>query len=116
MAMRYCASFAATCVLAFALACSSPPRPTTPALTPQIAGELLQYDTQAQTWLTYVRRQNPSCDYKLDLPEQRAHPTEVDLSHIMWCGNRPAPTEFDASVSFMYDANRHQWVIRKFYS
>lgn len=115
--MRYCAPFAGAVVFAFALGCSSPPRrPSIPALTPQIAGELLQYSNDAQRWLTYVRRQNPSCDYHIDLPEQRAHPTEIDLSHVMWCGGRQAPREFDAAVSFIYDANRHEWVIKRFSS
>ena len=97
-------------------ACSAPPKSNIPPLTPQQAGELLHYNNKAQNWLKYVQRNNPGCDYRLDLPDQRTHPTEIDLSHIVVCGARPVPREFDASVSFEYDHNRGTWVISRFSS
>lgn len=77
---------------------------------------MLHYNNQAQAWLTYVRKQNASCTYTLDLPDQRSQPTEIDLNHIVSCGGRPAPTEFDAAVSFVYDPNKGAWVIKRFSS
>src|SRR5579875_2591256 len=103
-------------VLVVALvACSSPPKkPVVPALTPEAASQLLHYDGRAQAWLVTVRKQNPACDYQLDLPDQRTHPAEVDLNHIMYCGGQPSPTEFNASVVFTYDTDKQQWVISRF--
>ena len=104
-------------VLLLLASCGTPPaKSKIPALGPQQAGELLHYNNKAQDWLKYVRRTNPACDYRLDLPDQSAHPTEIDLTHIVMCGTTPAPREFDASVSFEYDANRGTWVIRRFSS
>jgi hypothetical protein len=34
----------------------------------------------------------------------------------VYCGNRPSPTELDASVSFAYDKDKQQWVILRFSS
>ncbi|MGA8028493.1 MAG: hypothetical protein WB992_15220 [Bryobacteraceae bacterium] len=97
------------------VACSAP-KPTTPSLTPEEAAELLHNNNKAQTWITYVKKQNASCDYKLDLPDQSANPTTLDLDHIVSCGNRPSPKEFDASVSFAYDKDAQKWVITRFSS
>lgn len=104
--------------LAFVLLLVSctPPKPTTPALTPEAAGELLHYNNKAQSWLTYVKRQDASCDYRLDLPDQMSHPTQIDLDHVVFCGNRPSPREYDASVSFAYDPNAQKWIIIRFAS
>lgn len=96
-------------------ACSAP-KPTTPSLTPEEAAQLLHYNNKAQTWITYVKRQNAACDYRLDLPDQTSRPTTIDLDHIVFCGNRPSPREFDASVSFAYDSNTQKWVITRFSS
>jgi hypothetical protein len=105
----------AVCVaLLFLVACASPPKRKVPALTPQQAGALLHYNSKAETWLRYVQKNNRNCGYRLDLPDQTSQPTEIDLDHIVWCGNRPAPREFDASVSFAYDKNRDTWVITRF--
>ena len=101
--------------IAILTACSAP-KPTTPSLTPEVAGELLHYNNKADTWITYVKKQNPSCEYRLDLPDQSAHPSSIDLDHIVVCGNRPSPKEFDAAVSFVYDADAQKWVITRFSS
>jgi hypothetical protein len=98
-----------------AVACS-PPKPSTPSLTPQNAAELLHYNNRAQTWIKYVKRNNPTCDYRLDLPDQTSHPTQIDLDHIVRCGNSPSPKEFDASVSFAFDKDQQRWVLTRFRS
>lgn len=104
-------------LLSFVVACSAPPpKPRTPALTPEIAASLLHYNSRAETWLLHVRKNDASCGYRLDLPDQSSNPTEIDLSHIVVCGNRPAPKEFDASVSFAYDKNQQRWVVTRFAS
>ena len=108
--------FAGILCMLFLAACSAPPKPTTPALTPQEAAELLHYNNKAETWITYVKRQNASCEYKLDLPAQNTHPTAIDLDHIVSCGDRPSPKEFDASVSFAYDKDTQKWLITRFSS
>lgn len=98
------------------LAACTPPKPKTPALTPETAAQLLHYNNKALNWMTYVKKQNASCEYKLDLPDQTSGPTEIDLSHIVLCGNRPSPKEFDASVSFAFDPQTQKWVLTRFSS
>ncbi|HEX7361233.1 MAG TPA: hypothetical protein VF283_12150 [Bryobacteraceae bacterium] len=117
MPMRHRAPFAGAAVFAFGLACGGPPRrPSAPALTPQTAGGLLNYSGEAQKWLTYVRGQDPSCTYNVDLPSQKTHQTEIDLSNIVVCGGHPAPIQYQADVSFAYDAATNAWVIKRFSS
>lgn len=97
--------------------CGGPPKETyPPALNPEQAAALLHYNSRAEVWLIHVRKTNPSCGYKLDLPEQNRHPTQIDLSHIVVCGGQPAPIEFDASVSFFYDKDQQKWVVGRFSS
>jgi len=112
-AMRELGVVACLIVLA---ACGGPPKPETPSLTPAGATELLHYNAKAETWMVHVKKQNATCEYKLDLPDQTTHPTEIDLDHIVYCGGRPSPTEFDASVSFVYDPDKQQWVVKRFSS
>lgn len=102
--------------LVIILAACTPPKPKTPSLTPETAAQLLHYNNKAQTWITYVKKQNSTCDYKLTLPDQISGPTEIDLTHIVLCGNRPSPKEFDASVSFIFDPATQKWVIERFSS
>lgn len=101
--------------LVFFIACS-PPKPTTPSLTPELANGLLHYNNKAENWMIYVKKNNPSCAYQLDLPDQTSHPTTIDLDHIVSCAGRPSPREFDASVSFAYDKDQQKWVITRFSS
>lgn len=98
------------------LTACAPPKPKTPALTPETANQLLQYNNKAKNWMIYVKKQNPSCEYKLDLPDQLSGPSEIDLDHIVVCGNRPSPKEFDASVSFAFDPDTQKWVVTRFSS
>jgi hypothetical protein len=102
-------------VLITLLACSPPPPPV-PSLTPQNAAELLHYDHKADAWLTYIRKQNPGCEYRFQLPDQSGHPAEIGLEHIVWCNARPAPKEFDASVVFLYDKAAQHWTVSNFMS
>ena len=96
--------------------CGGTPKPAVPALTPENAAAMLRNYPKAQTWITYVKRQNPACDYRLDLPDQASHPSTIDLDHIVVCGASPSPKEFDASVSFEYDKDAQHWVVSKFAS
>jgi len=98
-------------------ACDTAPKETPPpALNPEQAAALLHYNNKAEVWMIHVRKTDPTCEYKLDLPEQNSHPTEIGLHHIVVCGGRPSPMEFDASVSFAYDKDQKKWVISRFSS
>lgn len=79
-----------------------------------MAHQALHYDGRADTWLTHVKRQDPSCAYDLDIPDQSNHPSELDFSHIVKCGGRAAPRELDASASFEYDKAAQHWVLTRF--
>jgi hypothetical protein len=96
--------------------CSAPPKPVVPALTPENAAGLLQNSAKAQNWITYVKRQNPSCGYQLDIPDQSTQPTTIDLDHIVRCGGAPSPKEFDASASFSFDKDAQKWIVSRFAS
>ena len=100
---------------AILLSCG-PPKPTTPSLSPEQAAALLQFNNKAQNWIKFVKKNNAACEYRLDLPDQSSHPTTLDLDHIVQCGGRPSPKEFDASVSYSYDAGQQKWVITRFAS
>jgi len=76
----------------------------------------MQENAKAKGWLEHVKKENAGCDYKLDLPDQSAHPTSIDLDHIVVCGGRPSPKELDASISFAYDEAAGHWVITRFLS
>lgn len=96
--------------------CSGPKKADVPALNPELANELLHFDHKADAWLTYVKKQNPTCGYQVVLPDQSSHPTEIDIEHLVSCGGRPAPKEFDATVTFVYDAASQKWTIGRFTS
>lgn len=96
--------------------CSGTKKPDVPSLNQQMASELLHFDHKADAWLTYVKKQNPTCGYRVDLPDQSSHPTEIDIDHLVSCGGRPAPKEFDASVTFVYDAAAQRWRVGRFAS
>jgi hypothetical protein len=102
--------------LCFLLACSGPTKPTTPALTPELAAQLLNYDGRAQNFIAHVKKQNPACEFSMTLPDQVPPLTQIDLGHIVKCSNRPAPLEFDASATFVYDADAGKWTLKRFSS
>lgn len=98
-------------------ACSSAPKkPQVPALTPEAAHGLLQFDNRAHGWIEYVKRHNTACEYEINLPDQSNQPAEIDLDHIVWCSGQPGPKEFDASVVFVYDPDQGKWTIKRFSS
>ena len=103
-------------VLALTTGCSTPAKPSVPALTPENAAAILRNYQKAQDWITYVKRHNPGCEYRLDLPDQSNQPTTLDLDHVVVCGGAPSPKEFDASVSFEYDKSGQRWVVSRFAS
>lgn len=102
--------------LAFLTSCSTPPKADIPALTPQTAAALLQVSPKAKVWLEHVRKENPACEYKLDIPDQTNHPTTVDVDHAISCGGRPSPRALDATVTFGYDKASGRWTISRFSS
>ena len=95
-------------------ACSAPPKPQIPSLTPEAANQLLHYNPKAETWLVHAKKMDPSCVYALDMPDQTNQPTQLDFSHIVQCGGRPSSLELDASVSFAYDKDAQHWTIMRF--
>ncbi len=100
----------------FLTACSdpTPKKPDIPGLTAQAASDALHYNGKAQDWINHARRQDPSCEFNLDIPDQSSHPTTLDFEHIVQCGGKKAPLELNASVSFEYDKNAQHWVITRF--
>jgi hypothetical protein len=99
----------------FLTACSSdPPKPQIPALTPDVANQALHYNSKAEGWIAHAKKQDPSCTYQLDIPDQSSHPSQLDFTHIVKCGGRVSPLELDASVSFEYDKDAQHWTIMRF--
>lgn len=111
--MPFVKSFAYAAPLLLLASCSAP-KPQVPQLTPQGAAALLQFDNKAHNWINYVQKHNPTCAYKVDLPDQSNHPSEIDIDHVISCNGQPAPKEFNASVVFTYDASQSRWTISRF--
>jgi hypothetical protein len=103
-------------MLVLLVACGAPPKSDIPSLNPEQAAELLHFNHRADNWITYVKKHNPACGYRIDLPDQSNHPAEIDIPHAVWCGNAPSPKEFDASVVFTYDTDAKKWTISRFAS
>ncbi len=95
---------------------SEPEKPKTPALTPENAAQLLNFDERAQRFISRVKTKNPYCEFRLTLPDQVPPLTQIDLEHIVLCSNRPAPLEFDASATFLYDPLTAKWILKRFSS
>jgi hypothetical protein len=109
--------FLAAALGLFALfSCTGPPKPTTPALTPENAAQLLNFDERAQRFIVGVKIKNPNCEFRLILPDQVPPLTQIDLEHIVMCSNRPAPLEFDAGATFIYDPAVGKWKLKRFSS
>ncbi len=107
---------AAAFALSALLSCGGPAKPTTPALTPELAAQLLSFDDRAQTFINRVKSKNSYCEFRLALPDQVPPLTQIDLEHIVMCANRPAPLEFDASATFIYDPVSGKWTLKRFSS
>ena len=111
--MKPILTIAAACL--FLSACSSePPKPQIPSLTPEVANQVLHYNSKAEGWIAHAKSQDPSCVYDLDIPDQTNHPAQLDFSHIVKCGGRKSPLELDASVTFEYDKDTQHWTITRF--
>lgn len=95
--------------------CSPAPEPT-PALTPENAVALLQANDRAKNWITYAKKQDYTCEWHLELPDQSAHPNEIDVDHIIQCRITRSPRELDASVQFIFDKAQKRWLISSFRS
>jgi len=106
---------AAAFALSLLFSCG-PPKPVTPALTPENAAQILGFDERAQNFITRVKIKNPACEFRLTLPDQVPPLTQIDLQHIVMCANRPAPLEFDASATFIYDPASGKWKLTRFSS
>ena len=109
-------SLAAVSIIGLLLTACSPPKATVPSLTPGLAATLLQMTPKSKNWITGVKRQNPVCEYRIELPDQSSHPTVIDLQQIIFCGSQPAPRAMNASVSYRYDKESGRWVISRFSS
>lgn len=94
----------------------SAPKETTPPLTPQVAAALLQINPKSKNWLTRVKSEMPNCEYKIELPDQSAHPTVIDVERAITCGAAPAPRALNATVTYTYDKAAGRWVISRFAS
>lgn len=94
----------------------SPPEERTPALTPENAVALLQAHGRAKDWITYAQKQDSTCEWHLELPDQSAHPVEIDVDHIIQCRVTRNPRELDASVQFTFDRVEKRWTISAFRS
>jgi hypothetical protein len=94
----------------------SPPQEPIPALTPENAQALLNANDRATTWIKYAKKQDYSCEWHIALPDQSAHPTEIDVDHIVLCRVTRNPRELDASVQFVFDKDQKRWVISSFRS
>lgn len=102
-------------VLVSAGACSPPPDPT-PALTPENAVALLNNSNKSKDWMTYAQKKDSTCQWRVTLPEQANHPTEIDADHVMYCRVTPNPRELDASAQFTFDKNEKKWMLTAFRS
>jgi hypothetical protein len=110
--MKKTTGFLGVCLML--AACSAPPKPQIPALTQGVASQALQVSSKAANWIAHAKKQDPSCVYQIDIPDQSNQPTELDFTHIVKCGGRNAPLELDASVTFEFDSDAQHWVIRRF--
>ena len=107
---------AALCVLAMTLVSCGPPPEKTPALTPENAVALLQINNKAKDWLAYAQKQDSTCQWRLDIPDQASHPTEVEVSHIMNCRVTTSPRALDASVTYTFNKAEKRWELTQFRS
>jgi hypothetical protein len=95
------------------LGCGSAP-PSHPPLSPQIAQQLLRYNTRAANHLKFVQHEDPSCSYVLQLPDQGPHQSSIELSHIVSCNGRTDIKAFDARVEYEWNKSKGSWEITYF--
>ncbi len=97
------------------VACGPPPE-VTPALTPENAVALLQNDNKAKGWMTYALKQDSSCTWKMEIPDQASHPTEVEVAHVMNCRVTSSPRALDARATFTFNKREKRWELTQFSS
>ena len=97
------------------VACGPPPE-VTPALTPENAVALLQNDNKATGWMTYARKQDSTCQWRIEMPDQSNHPLTVEVAHIMNCRVTSSPRALDARVAFTYNKAEKRWELTQFSS
>lgn len=95
------------------LGCGSAP-PSHPPLSPQIAQQLLRYNTRAANHLKFVQHEDSSCSYVLQLPDQGPHQSSIELSHIVSCNGRTDIKAFDARVEYEWNKSKGSWEITYF--
>jgi hypothetical protein len=93
----------------FVLACSSTKPPEHPPLSPTIAEQLLHYDTRADNHLKNLKRLDPTCVYKLQLPDQSTHPESIEIDHIAFCSGRNDLKAFDTRADFQWNKAAGKW-------
>lgn len=76
--------------------------------------ELLRFDTNAQNRLLVIKKRDPRCEYKVELPDQSSHPTSIQADHVVSCGGNNRLKEFDTSVEFAYNKESQRWEISRF--
>jgi hypothetical protein len=96
-------------------ACGPPPE-VTPALTPENAFALLENDNKAKDWMTYARKQDSTCAWKMEIPDQSSHPIEVEVAHIMNCRVTTSPRALDARATFTFNKREKRWELSQFSS
>ena len=97
------------------MACGPPPE-VTPAFTPENAVALLQIDGKAKDWLTYAQKQDSTCQWRMEIPDQSNHPVEVEVAHIMNCRVTTSPRALDASATFTFNKAEKRWELTQFRS
>ena len=93
--------------------CGSAP-PSHPPLSPQVAQQLLRYNTRAANHLKFVQHENPACEYVLQLPDQSPHQDSIEVDHIVSCGGRTDLKAYDASVEYTWNKATGTWEITHF--
>ena len=92
------------------LACNPPPPPH-PALSPGTAETLLRYDSRAAAHLQTLKHQDPTCIYRVVLPDQTAHPQSISVEHIAFCSGRNDLKAFDTRAEFEWDKAAGKWTL-----
>jgi hypothetical protein len=103
-------------LLALAALCASctPQVPPHPALAPITAERLLHYDARAQNRLKHIKSEDPTCDFKVLMPDQSNHPDSIEANHVVSCGGRTDLKQFDANAEFRWNKERGQWELAYF--
>lgn len=114
--LRMIKTAALLALIAIASVACGPQPDLTPALTPENAVALLQNDNKAKGWMTYALKQDSSCQWKMDLPDQSNHPIEVEVAHVMNCRVTTSPRALDARAAFTFNKKEKRWELTQFSS